>query len=70
VADESWYAPELQVTVYARRSDPRSGDYIYRLEDIRRAEPDSALFTVPADYKVHDVQAALERRAARNKEAK
>lgn len=70
VADESWYAPELQVTVYARRSDPRSGDYIYRLEDIRRAEPDSALFTVPADYKVHDVQAALERRAARKKEAK
>lgn len=70
VADESWYAPELQVTVYAKHSDPRSGDYVYRLEDIRRAEPDSALFTVPADYKVHDFQAALERRAARKDAAK
>ena len=58
------------MTVYAKHSDPRSGDYVYRLEDIRRGEPDNALFAVPADYKVHDVQAALERRAARKEEAK
>jgi len=65
VADESWYAPDLQVTVYARHSDPRSGDYVYRLEDLKRGEPDSALFTVPADYKVRDVQATAERRVLR-----
>lgn len=65
VADESWYAPDLQVTVYAKHSDPRSGDYVYRLEDLKRGEPDSALFTVPADYTVRDVQATAERRALR-----
>jgi hypothetical protein len=54
VLDETWYAPELQVTVYAKHSDPRSGDYVYRLEGIKRGEPDAALFAVPADYQVRE----------------
>ncbi|WP_183108033.1 hypothetical protein [Massilia sp. Dwa41.01b] len=54
VADESWYAPDLQLTVYAKHSDPRSGDYVYRTEGLKRGEPDPALFTVPADYQVKD----------------
>ena len=54
VADESWYAPDLQVTVYSKHSDPRSGDYVYRLEGIKRAEPDAALFAVPSDYQVRE----------------
>ena len=54
VSDESWYAPELQVTVYAKHSDPRSGEAIYRLEGIKRGEPDAALFAVPADYEVKE----------------
>jgi hypothetical protein len=55
VADETWYAPDLQVTVYSKHSDPRSGDYVYRLEGIKRAEPDAALFAVPSDYKVREI---------------
>jgi hypothetical protein len=55
VADEAWYAPELQVTVYSKHSDPRSGDYVYRLEGIKRGEPDAALFAVPSDYRVRDI---------------
>ncbi|MDB5749137.1 MAG: hypothetical protein JWP72_3985 [Massilia sp.] len=39
----------------ARAFDPRSGDYVYRLEGLKRGEPDAALFTVPSDYKVHEV---------------
>ena len=54
VADETWYSPELQVTVYAKHSDPRSGDYVYRLEGLRRGEPDAALFAVPSDYQVRE----------------
>ncbi|KQQ86546.1 hypothetical protein [Massilia sp. Leaf139] len=57
VADESWYSPELQVTVYAKHSDPRSGDSIYRLEGLKRGEPDAALFTVPSDYQVRETRA-------------
>lgn len=65
VADESWYAPELQMTVLAKHSDPRSGEFVYRLENLKRAEPDAALFAVPPDYQVRDVQAAVERSMAR-----
>jgi hypothetical protein len=63
VSDESWYAPELQVTVYTRHSDPRSGDVVFRLEKLKREEPPAALFAVPADYTVTDPLAEARARA-------
>jgi hypothetical protein len=54
VADETWTAPDLQVTVYTKHSDPRSGDVVFRLENVKREEPAAALFTVPADYTVRE----------------
>lgn len=50
VTSESWYSPELQVTVYSRQSDPRYGETVYRLANIRRAEPAPELFKVPEEY--------------------
>jgi hypothetical protein len=55
VTTETWYSPELQVTVYSKRSDPRVGDTIYRLANIKRNEQPIALFSVPADYTVKEV---------------
>ncbi|MGZ5096850.1 MAG: hypothetical protein ACXWG9_02120 [Usitatibacter sp.] len=52
VSSESWYSPELQVTVYSRYNDPRAGESIYRLAGIKRGEPAPELFRVPEDYKV------------------
>ena len=52
VMSETWYSPELQLTVYSRHSDPRTGDSVYRLANIRRGEPPADLFKVPDDYKV------------------
>lgn len=52
IMSETWYSPELQVTVYSRHSDPRTGESIYRLASIRRGEPPADLFRVPDDYKV------------------
>lgn len=54
VSDETWTAPDLQVTLYTKHSDPRSGDVVFRLENVRREEPAAALFTVPADYTLRD----------------
>lgn len=54
VSSETWYSPELQVTVYHKRSDPRSGDVVYRLDKLKRGEPPAALFSVPSDYTVRD----------------
>ena len=50
VTSEAWYSPDLKVTVYSRYHDPRTGESIYRLANIRRAEPAKTLFTVPEGY--------------------
>lgn len=47
---EVWRSPELMLTVMSRDADPRSGEQNYRLEKIRRGEPDAALMKPPADY--------------------
>jgi hypothetical protein len=38
--------------VYSRHSDPRNGETIYQLANIRREEPSPDLFTVPDGYTV------------------
>ena len=52
VTSETWYSNDLQVTVYSRYNDPRTGESIYRLAAIRRAEPAADLFRIPTDYTV------------------
>jgi hypothetical protein len=47
---EIWRSPELTLTVQSREADPRLGEQTYRLEKIRRGEPDPALMKPPADY--------------------
>jgi hypothetical protein len=54
ITSESWYAPDLQVTVYSRYHDPRTGESTYRLAGIRRGEPSRDLFTVPAGYETKE----------------
>jgi hypothetical protein len=54
IASEQWRSPDLNVLVMTRHSDPRTGESVYRLQNIIRAEPDRSLFMVPADYTVRD----------------
>lgn len=54
VSSETWYSPDLQITVYSKHSDPRSGDVIYRVANLKRSEQSTDLFRVPADYEVKD----------------
>jgi hypothetical protein len=49
---ERWYSNELGMAVRITRSDPRSGETVYRLTNIVRAEPPPDLFAVPSDYKI------------------
>jgi hypothetical protein len=51
--DESWYSPELRMTLLQKRSNCM-GDGATRLEHINRAEPDPLLFQVPSDYTIVD----------------
>ena len=56
IVDERWFSPDLQTMVMTRHSDPRSGESVYRLTNINRAEPDHSLFEVPSDYTLRDEQ--------------
>ena len=50
--NESWYSPELQLIVMTRSNDPRTGESVFQLTNIRRSEPDPSLFQVPANFKI------------------
>jgi hypothetical protein len=50
ISREVWRSPELMLTVSSRDADPRVGEQNYRLEKIRRGEPDPALMKPPADF--------------------
>lgn len=52
IVTERWYSPELQLTVLLKRSDPRTGESVFQLINLSRAEPPSTLFEVPADFQV------------------
>jgi hypothetical protein len=52
VASERWFSPELHVVVFAKTTGPRVGETVYRLTNVKRAEPPADLFKVPADYRM------------------
>jgi uncharacterized lipoprotein YbaY len=54
VLSEQWFAPDLEILVMTRHSDPRTGETSYALSNITRGEPAAGLFDVPADYTVQE----------------
>jgi hypothetical protein len=48
--EERWESPELQMLVHSTSSGSRTGMVEYRLTNVRRIEPPSHLFVIPADY--------------------
>ena len=52
IVKETWYSPELQITVMTKRTDPRMGETVSQLTNIQKQEPAAALFQVPSDYSV------------------
>ena len=47
---EAWYSRELKESVLSKRNSPQFGEYVMKLINISRAEPDAALFLPPPDY--------------------
>jgi hypothetical protein len=56
ITTETWYSPDLKVLVMSKSSDPRMGETTYKLTNLARAEPDPALFQIPADYTIKEQQ--------------
>lgn len=55
LVDEQWESRELDLVIYARYTDSRSGSIEYRLTNIRRVDPSPDLFVVPPDYTLQPV---------------
>ena len=51
---ETWFSPDLKLTVLSKNSDPRSGENTMKLIHIDRSEPPADLFQPPPDYKIVD----------------
>ena len=58
---EIWMSPDLKTMVLSKSSDPRYGDSTTKLTNIVTAEPDPALFQVPAEYPIVDEPAPVVR---------
>ncbi len=50
ITSEVWTSPDLHLVVMSKRSDPRFGETVYRLTDIKRVEPDPSLFEIPGSF--------------------
>jgi hypothetical protein len=49
---ERWYSPELQADIMTKRSDPRTGEDVFKLTNVRRGEQSPVLFEVPPGYTI------------------
>jgi hypothetical protein len=54
ITSERWYSPQLQTIMMTRQNDPRTGETVFRLTNVKLGEPDASLFQVPAGYQVTD----------------
>jgi hypothetical protein len=52
IVREAWVSIDLKVPLLIKSSDPRFGSTVMQLTNVVRAEPDAALFQVPANYAV------------------
>jgi hypothetical protein len=61
IVTETWFSPDLQTMVFAKRSDPRAGETVTRLTNISRSEPSRTLFDPPADFKIVESEGRMPR---------
>jgi hypothetical protein len=55
---EQWYSDELKLIGFVVASGPHE-TYTARIENLRREEPNTGLFAIPADYKIVDLELSL-----------
>jgi len=54
IVGERWYSDELQAVVRSETRDPMSGNVVYKLTNVIRAEPDPSLFEIPTEVVVEE----------------
>jgi hypothetical protein len=54
---ETWYSDAIKAAVLTRHTDPRMGETVTRLTNVKLGEPARSLFEVPADYTIEEQKA-------------
>ncbi len=54
VVTETWFSEQIKAPVLTRHSDPRTGDSVTKLTNLKLGEPARSLFEVPADYQIEE----------------
>jgi TonB family protein len=52
IVTESWYSAELRINLLTKRTDPVHGVQTVRVTELKRDEPDAALFAIGDQYKI------------------
>jgi hypothetical protein len=52
ITTETWTSEDLHGVVLKKHNDPRFGETVYRLTDIKLGEPDASLFQPPSNFKI------------------
>lgn len=52
VVTERWFSKDLDAIVFSKHVDPIAGEHVYKLVNIRRSEPSSSLFKIPAGFRL------------------
>lgn len=56
IVHERWESADLHVTILSKQTDPMMGETTERLTNVRRGEPDPALFQVPAGFAIATIE--------------
>lgn len=55
IVTETWFSEEINAMVLTKHNDPRMGETVTRIENIKLGAPPKSLFEPPVDYKVEEV---------------
>jgi hypothetical protein len=56
---EFWYSPDLEINLSTVRKDSREGTQAIHVVDLSRSDPDPAIFTIPANYRIEDIRESI-----------
>jgi hypothetical protein len=52
---ETWVSPDLHTTILQKRNDPRFGESVFQLTNLKQGEPDASLFQIPSGFKTEQM---------------
>ena len=52
---ETWVSPDLHTTVLQKRNDPRFGETVFQITNIKQGDPDASLFQIPSGFKTEQM---------------